>query len=76
MISVLSLGAPGVNVPTGMLECCESVVEEMGGEEDGDVKCTVRRAGPDWFVERDTVMGTAGLWYLRRRRQVRQNLLG
>jgi hypothetical protein len=79
IISVLSVGAPGVEIATGALDVWEVVVEEIGGKEDaaaeGELKWTVRSAGPDWFFDRETVMGTPGLWYLRRRREVRQKFL-
>ena len=65
IISVRSVGAPDVDAATGALDVWEVVVDEIGGEEaaaaDGEVKCTVKRAGPDGFFERETVIGTAGL---------------
>ena len=42
---------------------------------EAEVKWIVSSAGPDWFLLRETVMGTPGLWYFRRRRQVRQKTL-
>ena len=79
MISVLSVGAPDVDAATGAVDVCAVVVEDTGGKADaaaeGELKWTVKRAGPDWVFDRETVIGTAGLWYLRRRRQVRQKLL-
>jgi hypothetical protein len=50
---------------TGAVDVWEVVVEEIAGADvevaEGDVKLIVRRAGPDWFFERETVIGTAGL---------------
>ena len=63
----------------GAVDVCAVVVEEMGRVElvaaEGVVKCIVRRAGPDWFLVREMVIGIAGLWNFRRRRQVRQKTL-
>jgi hypothetical protein len=78
MTSVRSVGAGEVDSAIGAEEVWAVVVEEMAGgvlEADGEVKWIVRRAGPDWLFVLLTVMGTAGLWYLRRRRQVRQKSL-
>lgn len=80
MTSVLSVGGPALDSGTGPTDVCLSVVEEISGlmvaAASGEVKCTVMRAGPVWFVVRLTVMGTAGLWYFNRGRQFRQNFLG
>jgi hypothetical protein len=43
--------------------------------EEGEEKCKVMVAGPDVSSVRVTVMGTAGLWYFRRMRWLRQNCL-
>jgi hypothetical protein len=51
------------------------VVVGWGGEDEGVLKWTVRRAGPVCEVVRVMVMGMAGLWYFRRGRQSCQNFL-
>lgn len=68
------MGAPELEGTAGL-----EAVLFMGGEElaacSGLVKWMVRVAGPLLSSERVTVMGTAGLWYLRRGRWRRQNCL-
>lgn len=68
------MGAAGVEGAAGL----EAVLFMGGGEEawEASVKWMVRVAGREVSLLRLTVMGTAGLWYLRRGRQLRQNFLG
>lgn len=76
MTSVLSVGAPASDEVVGAVDVCAVGVEKIGAEAaEVFVKWTVRRAGPSWFFDLATVMGTAGLWYFRRQRQVRQKFL-
>lgn len=74
MVLVKAVGAPGVEGAAGL----EAVLFMGGGEEawEASVKWMVRVAGREVSWLRLTVMGTAGLWYLRRGRQLRQNFLG
>lgn len=69
-----------VDAATGAVEVEACVVDEIAGLLSAalavDVKWTVNRAGPCWSFVRLMVMGTEGLWYLRRGKQVRQNFLG
>jgi hypothetical protein len=51
------------------------VVERVAVLVEGEVVKTVMVAGPDWSLVRETVIATAGLWYLSRGRYSRQNLL-
>jgi len=78
--SVLSVGGPAFVAATGALDVCFVVVDEISvlisSAADGLVKWMVKSAGPDWSFVRFTVMGTAGLWYFNRGRQLRQNFLG
>lgn len=72
------VGAADVLCGTGPVEVVEEVVEEIAGgmlEADGVVKCTVKVASPPTSLVRFTVMGMAGLWYLRRGRNLRQKCL-
>jgi hypothetical protein len=79
MTFVLSVGGPGFVTEVGAVDSCGFAVELTGGCEeeaaDADVKCMVIIEGFPCTVVRDTVIGMAGLWYLRRGRYVRQNFL-
>ena len=77
--SVLSVGAGDEEGVVGAVEVWGVVVEETGGgvvfAAEGDVKWMVIRAGSSGFSDRETVIGIAGLWNLRRRRSLRQKCL-
>ena len=47
----------------------------LGVLPEGEEKCRVMSAGPEASSVRFTVMGTAGLWYFKRIRWLRQNCL-
>lgn len=74
MLIVVVAVAAGAD--SDVVEELGSVLGEGGGElDEGEEKCNVMTAGPRGSSVRFTVIGTAGLWYFRRIRWLRQNFL-
>lgn len=77
MTSTFPVCGPGCVLDGGAEDVCASVVELTGGFEEafGDARWIERVQGLPMTGVRFTVIGMAGLWYLRRGMAMRQNFL-